>query len=153
MVIMIDLYVRLFTVIDISYWQGIDKQWHEARRYESAIIALCVAWLIFREVTQVNSQNIKNYICSFSNIIDLAQIVILLVSFWYGNERDNPKTDPSNIYHKAATIEVYYMWTIAVAWIALIYELRNFVFPLAVFVTALEQVSAFPEQILLPFIS
>ena len=27
MVIMIDLYVRLFTVIDISYWQGIDKQW------------------------------------------------------------------------------------------------------------------------------
>lgn len=145
MVIMIDLYVRLFTVIDISYWQGIDKQWHDARKVESRLIFVCIFWLIFREVTQVNSQNIKNYICSFSNIIDLAQIVILVVSFWYGNERDNPKTDPSNFYHKAATIEVYYMWNIAVAWIALIYELRNFVFQLAVFVTALEQVSAFPE--------
>ncbi|GFH59969.1 hypothetical protein CTEN210_16445 [Chaetoceros tenuissimus] len=140
MIIMVDLYVRLFTVIDISYWQGIDKQWHDARGSESVIIALCVFWLIFRELTQVNAQNIKNYICSFSNIIDLAQIVILLVSFWYGFDRADPNKDPSNNYHSAATIEAYYMWSIAVAWIALIYELRNFVFPLAVFVTALEQI-------------
>lgn len=144
--IMLDFYVQaiivwLVSTVNIFYIDKTEErneneelvERNEIKDHVLNILFCCALWLLFRETIQIFSTDTKKYILSFSNAIDLTQIFLLIHAFrvFRGVGDLGNRGDDTKAVHIAS---------IAVSWLAFTYELSNFLFPLAVFVTALEQV-------------
>lgn len=133
--IMLDFYVQVIIVwlvsnVNIYY---IDENDDSISNHVMNILLCCALWLLFRETIQIFSTDTKKYILSFSNAIDLTQIFLLMHAFRVFGSADD-------LVNRGDDTKAVHMASIAVSWLAFTYELSNFLFPLAVFVTALEQV-------------
>lgn len=137
--IMLDFYVQVIIVwlvsnVNIYYIdREIDGKDDSISNHVINILFCCAIWLLFREIIQIFSTDTKKYILSFSNAIDLTQIFLLIHAFRVFGGADDLTT-------RGDHVKGVHIANIAVSWIAFTYELSNFLFPLAVFVTALEQV-------------
>jgi len=133
MLTMLDLYVRIISVIIFSFVIGVDLSNISGPRYDLAISLLIISliWMTFREVVQLSTTPLKTYVTDPTNLVDLLQIVLmsLCARFLMGDTSEPTNTDL-----------MMFIWTIALTWLGLLFGLGNVLYALSVFVAALVEI-------------
>lgn len=141
MLTMFDLFVRIASVVVFSFVIGVDLSNISGPRHDLAMLLLVIsiAWMLFRESVQVSTTPLKAYVTDPSNLVDLAQIILMILctQFLMGDT-----TNPTN------NDIMMFIWTIATTWLGVLFGLGNVLFALSVFVAALVEI----VHRLMPFI-
>merc|ERR1740124_1599331 len=119
---MIDLYVQVIIVVFMS----LDENYVTDHSVGvKTLLITCLIWISIRELVQLALTKPKLYIEKASNWIDLLQIVFLswIITIIY-HERDHNHSRTA------------YACAICISWLALIFDLSDLHFQLAVFVTS-----------------
>jgi len=127
-IVMLDLYIQLIIVVLLStmnYKNGATQD-----GFVQPLLTICCAWISFRELMQMGGTYTKIYIKEASNWVDLTQIALLYIIIFSLNGEPSKSIDTGTLFPGA----------ICMSWVALIFDLGNFVFQLATFVTGVVRI-------------
>lgn len=126
-VIFLDIIIQVLTLWIYSYEAADDLNLYSSLR-TLLVVSLC--WVSFREATQFFSSSFWAYMSDPSNIVDLAQIVLVgwtVASFF------NDFEAKTNLYLLISCI--------GISWVRLVFVCSNVIYNIKVFVSALVSVS------------
>jgi len=140
-VTMLNLYLQITVVCFVSF--NTDSITERGRYLKAGVLTGCIVITFFMEALQFGSvTEIKEYITSFKNCIDLAQFGLIV---WYLSFESN---GPTSSYWTAHLL----VSTTAIIWVKLLFNASFLLYPLAIFIAALGEVSGFIEHSYLQFI-
>jgi hypothetical protein len=144
--VMMDLYVQMV----LLYIYSFEQTFIDSFRGQDSLIGtslgilgsklifyVCILWLIMREVMQIIHNPLRDYISSPENWLDLAQLAFfswIIYTDFFDHSGINPYW---GIYQTPSLVVVT-----GIFWLKLLFNIGHLVYPVAVFMVALYEVSS-----------
>merc|ERR1740124_982107 len=128
-VVMFDLYIQLTIVFLLSSTVNGKNSVMGTSFVQPLLLSICLIWILFRELMQSHTTCARLYFTETTNWIDTVQIILLfcIATGLY----DNIDHDLSRTVYACAIIS---------SWLALIFDLSDLHYQLAVFVTSVDKI-------------